>query len=76
MLDWKFVSPYTIKKKLNPYAYKLDLSAKIKIYPTVYLNLLQPSKYESLTREVPPLFLVIINNGDNSYFIDLINDMR
>jgi hypothetical protein len=29
-----------------------------------------------MTREVPPLPPVIVDNGNSSYFIDLIDDMR
>src|SRR2546430_15214653 len=32
-LDWKFVDPYTIKKKLSAYAYELELPPKMKVHP-------------------------------------------
>ena len=41
-----------------------------------YVSLLQPLKGEPLTREVPPPPPIIIDNGNGSYFIDLINNMR
>ena len=70
------MGPYQIKKKLSPYAYKLKLPTKIKIHPTFHISLLQPSKGEPLTHKVPPPPPIIINNGDGSYFINSINNMR
>jgi len=40
-----------------------------------YVSLLQPLKGEPLTREVPPLPPVIVNNGNSSYFINSINNI-
>jgi hypothetical protein len=66
---------YQIKKKLSPYTYKLKLPTKIKIHPTFYISLLQPLKDNPITREVPLLPPVIIDNGNSSYFINLIDDI-
>jgi len=41
-----------------------------------YISLLYPLKDKPITHEVPPLPPVIINNGNGSYFINLINNMR
>jgi hypothetical protein len=41
-----------------------------------YISLLQPLKSEPLTYKVPLPPPIIINNGNGSYFIDSINDMR
>jgi hypothetical protein len=41
-----------------------------------YVSLLQPLKSEPLTYKIPPPPLIIIDNGNGSYFIDLINNMR
>jgi hypothetical protein len=41
-----------------------------------YVSLLQPLKGEPLTYKVLPPPFIIINNGNSSYFIDLIDDMR
>jgi hypothetical protein len=41
-----------------------------------YISLLQPLKGESLTYKIPLLFSMIIDNGNGSYFINLINNMR
>jgi len=70
------VGLYQIKKKLSPYAYKLKLPTKMKIYPTFYVSLLQPLKDNPITYEVPPPPPIIVDNSNSSYFINLINDMR
>jgi len=41
-----------------------------------YVSLLQPLKHNPITCKVPPLPPIIINNGNNSYFINLINNMQ
>ena len=66
---------YWIEKKLSLYAYKLKLLTEMKIYLMFYVSLLQPLKNKPLTYEVPPLPFIIIDNGNGSYFIDLINDI-
>ena len=54
----------------------LKLLTKIKIYLIFYVNLLQPLKGKPLTYKVPPLPSIIINNGNGSYFINLINNIQ
>jgi len=66
---------YQIKKKLSLYAYKLKLPTKIKIYLIFYVSLLQPLKDKPITYKVPPPPPIIVNNGNGSYFINLINNM-
>jgi hypothetical protein len=41
-----------------------------------YISLLQPLKSKPLTYKVPPLLLIIINNGNSSYFINSIDNMQ
>jgi hypothetical protein len=41
-----------------------------------YISLLQPLKSEPLTYKVPPPPPIIIDNGNGSYFINLIDDMQ
>jgi len=65
---------YRIKKKLSLYAYKLKLLTKIKIHLTFYVSLLQPLKDNPITREIPLLSFIIINNGNGSYLINLISE--
>jgi hypothetical protein len=48
----------------------------MKIYLMFYISLLQPLKGKPLTHKVPPPPFIIINNGNGSYFINLINDMQ
>jgi len=66
---------YQIKKKPSLYAYKLKLLTEMKIHPTFYISLLQPLKDEPITREILLLLPIIVNNGNGSYFIDLINNI-
>ena len=49
---------------------------EIKIHLIFYVSLLQPLKGELLIYKVPPPPPIIVNNGDGSYFINLIDDMR
>jgi len=58
------------------YAYKLKLLTEIKIHLMFYISLLQPLKNNPITYEIPSLFSVIINNGNSSYFINLINNIQ
>ena len=48
----------------------------MKIHLMFYISLLQPSKGEPLTYKVPPPPPIIVNNGDGSYFINLINNIQ
>jgi hypothetical protein len=41
-----------------------------------YINLLQFLKSEPLTHEIPPPLLIIVDNGNSSYFINSINDIQ
>ena len=41
-----------------------------------YISLLQPLKDNFITYKVPPPPFIIINNGNGSYFINLIDDMQ
>jgi len=41
-----------------------------------YVSLLQRLKDNPITCEIPPLPSIIVNNGNGSYFINLINNMR
>jgi len=69
------VGLYWIKKKLSAYTYKLKLPTEIKIHLMFYISLLQPLKDNPTTCEIPPLLPIIINNGNSSYFINLINNI-
>jgi len=41
-----------------------------------YVSLLQPLRDNSITREILLLPPIIINNGNGSYFINLINNIQ
>jgi len=41
-----------------------------------YISLLQPLKNNPTTHEIPPLFFIIINNSNSSYFVNLINNIQ
>jgi len=47
----------------------------MKIHLMFYVSLLQPLKDNPITYKIPPLPPIIINNSNNSYFINLINDI-
>ena len=47
----------------------------MKIYLMFHVSLLQPLKREPLIYKVPLPPPIIINNGDGSYFINLIDDI-
>jgi len=47
----------------------------MKIHLMFYISLLQSLKEDSITREVPLLLLVIVDNGNSFYFIDLIDNI-
>ena len=66
---------YQIKKKLSPYAYKLELPMETKIYLIFHVSLLQLLKKELLIYKIPPPPPIIVDNGDSSYFINSIDDI-
>jgi len=39
-LDWKQLGPYTIKRKVSPYAYELELPRGLRIHPVHHGSLL------------------------------------
>jgi len=41
-LDYVKLGPFTIKEKISNLTYKLDLSAKMKIYSVQYIAMLEP----------------------------------
>jgi RNase H-like domain found in reverse transcriptase/Reverse transcriptase (RNA-dependent DNA polymerase)/Integrase zinc binding domain/Integrase core domain/Chromo (CHRromatin Organisation MOdifier) domain/Aspartyl protease len=75
-LDWKFAGKYTIRRKVSPYAYELELPAEMKIHPTFHVNLLLPSKHDPIGRQVPEPPPMVIENGEGPYFVDSIDDMK
>ena len=47
----------------------------MKIHPIFYINLLQLLKGKPLTYKIPPPPPIIVDNGNGSYFINLINNI-
>jgi hypothetical protein len=47
----------------------------MKTYLMFYVSLLQPLKGKPLIYKIPPPSPIIVDNGNGSYFIDLIDDM-
>ena len=75
-LDWKFAGKYTIKRKISPYAYELELPVEMKIHPTFHVSLLQPSRHDPIGRQVPEPPPMVIENREGPYFVDSIDDMK
>ena len=48
----------------------------MKIYLTFHMSLLQSSKNNLISRQVSLLQSTIVKNEEDSYFVDLINDMK
>ena len=47
----------------------------MKIHPIFYISLLQPLKSKPLIYKILPPPFIIIDNGNGSYFINLINNI-
>ena len=75
-LDWKFTKQLTIKQKINSYVYEFKLSSEMKIYSMFYINLLWFLKNDLISRQVLLLQLMIIENKQDSYFINSIDNMK
>ena len=61
---------------MSVYAYELELSSKIKVHSTFHMSLLWSLKNNLISRQVLLQQSTIIENKKNSYFVDLINDMK
>jgi hypothetical protein len=55
-LDWKRLGPYTVKRKVSPYAYELDLPRGLQIHQVHHVSLLDPVSDDPLPGQVvtPP----------------------
>ena len=65
-----------IKWKINSYAYELELSLKMKVHLTFHVSLLWFLKDNLISRQVLLLQLTIVENEKDSYFVDLIDNMK
>ena len=75
-LDWKFTEWLMIKWKMSIYTYELELSSKMKVHSMFHMSLLQSSKDNSISRQVLLSQLTIVENKEDSYFVDSIDDMK
>jgi hypothetical protein len=75
-LDWKQLGSYTVKRKVSPYAYELDLPRGRRIHPVHYVSLLEPIAEDPLPGQVvtpPPPAEV---EGDSEYQVERVDDSR
>ncbi len=61
---------------MSLYAYELKLSSEMKVHSTFHVSLLQFSKDDLIDRQVSSSQLMIIENEEGLYFVNLINDMK
>ena len=75
-LDWKFTKQLMIKWKISSYTYELELSSEMKVHSMFHVSLLWLSKDNLISRQVSSSQLMIVENEEDSYFVDLIDDMK
>jgi len=75
-LDWKRLGPYTIKRRVSPYAYELDLPRSLRIHPVHHVSLLDPVAGDPLPGQVvtPPPPVEV--EGDSEYQVERVEDSR
>ena len=76
-LDYTFVGPYRIKRKVNRVAYEIDLPTGSRLHPVFHTSLLKPYKADpSNSRRVilPPPILPL--DGEKGWIIEQILDVR
>ena len=61
---------------INLYAYELDLSENMKIHSMFHVSLLLFLKHDSVRWQMSESSFVTVENEENLYFVDLIDDMR
>ena len=75
-LDWKFTKWLMIRQKMSLYTYELELSSEMKVHSMFHISLLQFSKDNLISKQVLLPQFMIVENEKNSYFVDLIDDMK
>ena len=75
-LNWKFTKWLMIKWKMSLYTYELELSSEMKIHSTFHVSLLWFSKDNSISRQVSLSQFTIVESEEDSYFVNLINNMK
>jgi hypothetical protein len=74
--NWKRLGPYTVVRRISPYAYELELPASIRIHPVQPVSLLDPVVDDPLVgqrREPPPPVEV---HGEEEYQVSSVEDSR
>ena len=61
---------------MSIYTYELELSSEMKVHLMFHMSLLQSLKNDLIGRQVSLLQSTIVENEEDSYFVDLINDMK
>ena len=76
-LDYIYIGPYRIKRRINSVAYELDLPTNSRLHPVFHTSLLKPYKADpSNSRRVilpPPL---ASNDGEQGWILEEILDVR
>jgi hypothetical protein len=73
-LDWKWLGPYTIKRKVSPYDYQLELLRGLRIHPVHHVSLLDPAEEDLLPgQKVTPPSPVEVD-GDQEYQVEWVED--
>jgi hypothetical protein len=75
-LDYRRLGPFFIQKKINLVAYRLELSATMKVHPVFHVSLLEPYRESTFPGRVqsPPPSVEIENHEE--YEVDEILDSR
>ena len=74
--NWKFMKQLTIRWKMSFYTYEFKLSSEMKVHSIFHISLLQLSKNNLISRQVLSSQLIIVENEEDLYFVDLINNMK
>jgi hypothetical protein len=75
-LDWKRLGPYTVIRRVSPYAYELELPQSLRIHPVHHVSLLDPVAEDHLPGQVitPPPPVEV--EGDQEYQVERVEDSR
>jgi len=75
-LDWKRLGPYTVKRRVSPYSYELELPRELRIRPVHHVSLLDPVAGDPLPGQVnmPPPPVEV--DGDQEYQVERVEDAR
>ena len=65
-----------IKQKINSYTYELELLLEMKVYSIFHVSLLWFSKNDLISKQVSSLQLTIVENEEDLYFVNSINNMK